>query len=180
MVYVFLADGFEDVEALAPIDLMRRAGIDVKTVSVSGENIVTSSHGVPVVPDCAGAELSDGTEMIVLPGGGRGTENLRASRTVRDALLYCAEKGIPIAAICAAPSVPGELGLLDGHNATCFPGFESYLKGANYTGEAVCEDGNFITGKSAGHALTFGLKIIERLRGREAADKVALAIYQNA
>ena len=177
MVYVLLADGFEDVEALAPIDVMRRAGIDVKTIGITGVT-VTSSHGVRMFTDATELDIDCDTEMLVLPGGGAGTEHLRHSQIVQEAIDSCVAQQVPIAAICAAPSILGERGLLKGHRATCFPSFSSYLEGAEYTGEPACEDGIFITGKSAGHSFRFGLRIVARLRGAETAAKVAHAIYQ--
>lgn len=141
MVYILLADGFEDMEALSPLDVMRRADIDVRTVGIAGTS-VTSSHGVTVQADTHAGELSpaklaENAEMLVLPGGGRGTENLDNSDYVTDCLALCAEKGASLAAICAAPSVLGKRGYLSGKHATCFPGFEQYLDGAEYTGLPV-------------------------------------------
>ena len=183
MVYIFLADGFEDTEAIAPLDLLRRADIDVTTVGIAGQD-VTSSHGVPVLADtCAGkldpAALAGSAEMLVLPGGVRGTQNLEDSAYVSECIALCAQKGTALAAICAAPRVYGKRGYLRGKRATCYPGNEQHLEGAEYTREPVTTDGNIITGKSAGHSVAFGLALIEYLRGKDAADKVAHAIFQN-
>ena len=177
MVLVFLANGFEETEAIAPIDILRRNGRDVVTVGI-GEEVITSAHGITVVPDVTEVDisLSDEIEMIVLPGGMPGTLNLEKSRTVQDAIDYCNVNGKYIAAICAAPSVIGKKGLLKGKKATCFPGFEDFLEGAQFTGEPVEMDGNIITARGAGVALEFGLKLVEALSGKPAADKIKEAM----
>lgn len=177
MVLVFLANGFEETEAIAPIDILRRNGRDVVTVGI-GEEVITSSHGVTVVPDVTEVDItmSDEIEMIVLPGGMPGTLNLEKSRTVQDAIDYCAANGKFIAAICAAPSVIGKKGLLKGKKATCFPGFEDFLEGADFTGAPVEHDGNIITARGAGVAIQFGLKLVEVLSGKAAADKIGEAM----
>ena len=147
MVYVFLADGFEDIEALAPIDILRRANVDVKTVGVTGKE-VTSSHGVTVKADISVSDikLDSDLELIVLPGGMPGTLNLEASVGVQKAIDFCAANDKYIAAICAAPSILGHKGLLKGKKATCFPGFEKDLVGADACSDLVVIDGKFITG----------------------------------
>ena len=177
MVLVFLANGFEETEAIAPIDILRRNGQNVVTVGI-GEEIITSSHGVTVVPDVTETDiaLADDIEMIVLPGGMPGTLNLEKSRTVQDTIDYCAANGKYIAAICAAPSIIGRKGLLKGRKATCFPGFEDFLEGAEFTGAPVEHDGNFITARGAGVATEFGLKLAEVLSGKEASDKIKEAM----
>ncbi len=177
MVLVFLANGFEETEAVAPIDILRRNGRDVVTVGI-GEEIITSAHGVTVVPDVTEVDLtlSDEIEMIVLPGGMPGTLNLEKSRTVQDAIDYCVSNGKFIGAICAAPSILGRKGLLKGRKATCFPGFEELLEGAEFTGEPVERDSNIITARGAGVALEFGLKLVEALSGKPAADKIKEAM----
>lgn len=163
MIYVFLADGFEETEAIAPIDMLRRAEKKVITVGV-GDNLVTSSHGVTVVADTIAQEapLTDELEMIVLPGGMPGTLNLEASPYVQAAIDYCAENGKYIGAICAAPSILGHKGLLNGKRATCYTGFETQLQGSDVTGAPVEEDGIFITSRGAGTAVEFGLKLVEK------------------
>lgn len=176
MVYVFLADGFEEMEALAPVDILRRAGIEVATVGIAGKRVV-GAHGIPVEADVCAAELDKETEMIILPGG-MGHELLKASPLVQRAIGFCVGSGIPVAAICAAPSILGELGLLKGLRACCFPGFEEKLKGAVIVKEGVCSDGNFITAKSAGHAANFALRIVEVLRGTQKAKEIYEEIYQ--
>jgi 4-methyl-5(b-hydroxyethyl)-thiazole monophosphate biosynthesis len=177
MILVFLANGFEETEAVAPIDILRRNGREVVTVGI-GEEVITSAHGVTVVPDVTEVDItmSDDIEMIVLPGGMPGTLNLEKSRAVQDALDYCAANGRFIGAICAAPSILGRKGLLKGRKATCFPGFEELLDGAQFTGEPVEADGNIITARGAGVALEFGLKLVEVLSGKPAADKIKEAM----
>ena len=174
MIYVFLADGFEETEAITPIDCLRRAGHQVLTVGIGGKTI-KGSHGIPVTADITeeAAALSDALEMIVLPGGMPGTLNLGASETVQKAIRFCCENGKKLAAICAAPSVFGDLGLLKGHRAVCFPGFEEHLTGAEVGTEPVCVSGNFITSRGAGTAMDFGLKLVAVLDGQETADALA-------
>lgn len=172
MVYVFLAQGFEEVEAVAPVDVLRRAGIEVRTVGVGGRSIV-GAHGIAFTADISDAELPDEKpEMIVLPGGMPGTSNLEASRAVQSAIDRCAEKGIWIGAICAAPSILGHKGLLKGRQAVCFPGFEPDLKGATLAEGFLCEDGNIITAKGPGVALEFGFALAAKLKGMQIAETV--------
>ena len=175
-VIVFLADGFEDCEALVTVDLLRRAGIDVTTASIMENRKVISSHNVIVMADIM-AEDADfaGADMIILPGGGLGTQNLKNSSLVKDQCLDFAKEK-KVAAICAAPTVMGELGLLEGRRVTCYPGCEPGLKGAETTGGKVAVDGNIITGQAAGAAYEFALEIIAALIGRDAADKVKAQI----
>ena len=169
MIYVFLADGFEETEAIAPIDMLRRAGVTVQTVGI-GTDTPTGTHGITVRADLPEtAVTTDGLEGIVLPGGLPGTTNLEASETVQRLLDYCADNDLLIAAICAAPSVLGHKGLLDGRRYTCYPGFET-ADGA--TGEPAVCDGPIVTGKGAGAALAFGAALIEALYGKEKADAV--------
>lgn len=177
MVYVFLANGFEETEAIAPIDILRRCGLDVVTVGI-GEEVITGSHGISVIPDITEVDFapSEDIDMIVLPGGMPGTLNLEKSRTVQDAIDYCTEKGKYIGAICAAPSVLGKKNLLTGKKATCFPGFEDFLLGAEFTGAPVEADGKIITARGAGVAVEFGLKLAEILKGSAASDKVRAAM----
>ena len=150
-IYVFLAEGFEEVEALTPVDVLRRAGLPVKTVSVTGVLTVNGAHGVPVVADMVFEEVKEGdAEMIVLPGGLPGATNLDAHEGLGKLIMTFAEAGRPLSAICAAPLVYGKRGLLKGKKVTCYPGFEKYLEGAEYTAALVEKDGNFITGIVAG------------------------------
>lgn len=171
MVYVFLAEGFEEVEALTPVDVLRRCGVQVRTVGV-GEKTVTGSHNISVIADLTEEELTtDGLEGIILPGGMPGTLNLEASDTVQKYIDYAAENGLFVCAICAAPSILGHKKLLEGKNAVCFPGFEKDLYGANVTDKPAVADGKFITGKGAGAAMEFALLIADKLCGSDIAAK---------
>ena len=172
MFYVFLADGFEETEALATLDVMRRAKLDVLTVGVTGE-LVTSSHKVTVKADITPDKISlDNIEGVVLPGGMPGTLNLEKADCVINAVKYCYDNDKFVAAICAAPSILGHLGMLKGRKATCFPGFETELEGAQYTAAHTETDGNVITAKGAGCAVEFGHAIISKALSKNAADKV--------
>lgn len=177
MIYVFLADGFEETEAIAPIDMMRRAKLEVVTVGISG-GTATSSHGVPVKCDIEASqmELSDKVQMVMLPGGMPGTKNLDASPAVHSAIDYCVSRNIPVSAICAAPSILGKKGLLSGKEATCFPGFEEFLTGARLSDKKVVTDGLFTTAAGAGVAIEFGLELVRVLAGEEASARVRSAI----
>ena len=171
MIYIFLATGFEDIEALAPVDIMRRAGLEVQTVSITGEQIVTSAHGVGIVADMLLSDVDfPKAEMLVLPGGLPGSTNLDACKPLTQAIVRHFEAGGAIAAICAAPLVFGHLGLLQGRRATCYPGVESELKGATYTSAIVEQDGNIITGKGPGAAFEFGYTIVEYFRGQSVSQ----------
>lgn len=170
-VYLFLADGFETVEALAPVDVMRRAGIEVVTVSIMKRAEVVSAQSVTVVADALYGEISlCDADALVLPGGGVGTDNLSAHEPLRAALVEAHSKGVLVAAICAAPMVLGRIGILEGRKATCYPGCEGDLFGAEYTAAPVQEDGNIITGCGPGVSFDFGFALVERLCG---ADIVA-------
>lgn len=176
MFYVFLAEGFEETEAIAPIDVMRRAKLEVKTVGVTGE-FVTSSHMITVKADIKPDEVNfDEIEGVILPGGMPGTLNLESSEAVINAVKYAYENNKIVAAICAAPSILGHLGYLDGKKATCFPGFEDELKGAEYTSAHTETDGNVITAKGAGCAVEFGHAIVAKAVSKEAADAVIEAM----
>lgn len=165
-VYLFLADGFETVEALAPVDVMRRAGIEVVTVSIMKRAEITSAQGVTVVADALYEDVSfDDASALVLPGGGVGTDNLSAHEPLRAALVDANAKGMLLAAICAAPMVFGRIGILEGRKATCYPGCEGDLFGAEYTAAPVQEDGNIITGCGPGVSFDFGFAVVERLCG---------------
>lgn len=175
MVYVFLAEGFEELEALTPVDLIRRAGIEVRTVAVGGDNKVKGAHGVEVIADLRESELCDRRpNVVLLPGGMPGTRNLELSEVVAISIENALSIGSLVCAICAAPSVLGKRGYLEGKKATCFPGFEQYLEGAIVNPDArVVRDGNIITAKGAGCATEFALAIIEALTDRETAHRVA-------
>jgi len=159
--YVFLAEGFEEIEALTPVDILRRGGVDVTTLSVTGQRAVTSSHQVTVLADALMEEADlESADLLVLPGGMPGSAHLNAHEALREALIRHAAAGKVIGAICAAPMVLGSLGLLRGRRATCSPGFEEWLEGATCTGELVTTDGPFITGKGPGAAMPFAYTLL--------------------
>ena len=169
-IFVFLAEGFEEIEALTPVDVLRRAGLSVQTVSIMDEQAVAGAHGVPVLADKMCAEINpEDAEMILLPGGLPGATNLDAHEGLSRMILEFADAEKPLAAICAAPLVLGNRGLLQGKKATCYPGFETYLQGAEYTAALVEQDGNVITGKGPGAAMEFAFAIVEKYCG---IDKV--------
>lgn len=177
MIYMLLGTGFEETEAVTPLDLLRRAGISVATVGVSGKTI-TGSHGIPVVADLEIGEV-DLTQMegVILPGGLGGVASLRGSREAMELIRFAWENNLFTAAICAGPTVLAELGITDGKNATCYPGCEDKMGAAHMAvGAAAVTDGKLITGTSAGCAVSFGLALIAALKGREAADTVARQI----
>lgn len=181
MVYVFLATGFEDVEALAPIDIMRRAGVELQTVSINSSRTVESAHGVPVVADITLAEAQLGeAQLMVLPGGLPGSTNLDACQPLTSALLHHYQAGRPVAAICAAPLVLGHLGILQGKRATCYPGVEPELKGATYTASIVERDGLVVTGKGPGAAMEFGYALVDLLQGEGASAPLREGMMYNA
>lgn len=172
MVYVFLADGFEIIEALAPVDMLTRAKVDVTTVGVTGK-IVTSSCGLPVTADITVDEFEyKDTEAVILPGGMPGTLNLENNKTVQSAIDEAVQSNTLVCAICAAPSILGNKGLLNGREAICFPGFEDKLEGAALSKKYVVKDGNFITARGAGVCIEFGLAIVRALKGDETADSI--------
>jgi len=176
LIYVFLADGFEETEALVTVDILRRAQLDVRTAGV-GAKQVTGSHGITVVADMTEAEIEKETiTAVVLPGGMPGTLNLEQSEIVKDCVRCCAENGRFICAICAAPSILAHMGLLDGKNATCFPSFEKELANANLTGAPAVADGNIITGKGAGATVEFALLAAEKMAGKEISAEVRAAL----
>ncbi|MDE5917506.1 MAG: DJ-1/PfpI family protein, partial [Oscillospiraceae bacterium] len=171
MIYVFLAEGFEEIEAITPIDMLRRCELDVVTVGIGSKNI-TGSHGITVSTDIEESNiiLDDNIEMIILPGGMPGTLNLEASDYVQKAIDYCADKNKYIAAICAAPSILGHKNLLHGKNATCYKGLEDHLIGANIVFDDVAVDGNIITSRGAGTALPFSFALIKLLISEEKSE----------
>jgi len=173
-VFIFLAEGFEETEAIATIDVMRRGELDVTSVSITGNLLVAGAHGIAVNADMLFEKVNLATgDMLVLPGGMPGASNLNAHAGLKSALEQYAANGKKIAAICAAPLVFGGLGLLQGKKATAYPGFESMLKGATYVNSPVVKDGNIITGRGPGYAFQFGLAIVEELQGKAKADEVA-------
>ena len=177
MVYVLLGTGFEEVEAIAPVDLMRRAGIEVQTVGITGKT-VAGSHKIPVEADILPENMDlESMDMIVLPGGLGGVASARASQAALDALRWGWEHDRFVAAICAGPTVLADLGIPDGKKATCFPGCEGQMGKADMIpGVAALRDGKLITGTSAGCAIPFALELIKALKGSETADKVAKQI----
>lgn len=174
MVYIMLAPGFEEMEAIAPIDLLRRANIEVTTVGIPGKRI-PGSHGIGVETDISVDQMKyEDMDMIVLPGGLVGVTNLKNSKEVTAALEYARDNDKFIAAICAAPTALVKLGITDGKNVTCYPSCEQEMTGANVVpGAAWVRDGKLITGTSAGCATPFALALVAALRGQEAADDVA-------
>ena len=177
MVYVFLADGFEEIEALTPVDILRRAGVDTVTVGVTGK-IVTGAHGIKVESDIVIDDtVVDGLEMVVLPGGLPGADNLRANDRVKELTVTVAENGGYVSAICAAPRVLGELGLLKGKTAICYPGFEKYLMDAKIADSYVCRDGNIITAIGMGASVDFALELVKALKGSAVSEKIAEGIF---
>lgn len=171
-IYVFLTTGFEEIEAMATIDILRRAELNVKTVSLIESRQVVASHQVPVIADILFDEVDFiSAEMLVLPGG---TTNYNEHDGLKKALVDFANRGGRIAAICASPMVLGGLGLLVGKNATCYPGFEQYLTGATLKeGAAVVIDGNITTGRGPGLTIEFALTLVEQLAGRDKRNAVA-------
>lgn len=177
MIYCFLADGFEEMEALCPIDILRRGECEVTVVGV-GDQIITGAHGIGVCVDITDNEimLDDKLEMIILPGGMPGTLNLEKNANVQKAIDYCVSNNKFVSAICAAPSVLGHKGVLKGKEAICFPGFEGQLDCGKVSEDYVCRDGNIITAKGAGVAQEFGLKLLECLKGRDNADRIKASL----
>ncbi len=171
--YAFLADGFETVEALGVVDILRRGGVEVCTVSISDSRQVVTSHKVPVIADALFDEcdFADG-DAVFLPGGLPGTTKLEAHEKLAGLIDSFYSEGKYIAAICAAPSILGHHGILRGRKATCFPGYEKDLEGAEATGEGVTVDGRIITGKGMGKTIDFGLKILELLTDKSNADSI--------
>ena len=176
MIYTLLADGFEEVEALCPVDVLRRAGLAVKTVGITGKT-VTGSHGIAVSADLSPSEATEPIDLLFLPGGMPGSSNLDASAEVDALIARAVAEDAKIAAICAAPFVLGVRGLLKGRRATCYPGFEDRLLGATYTGAAVEIDGSFITGIGMGAALDFALRLVEILKDRDTAEAIRAGVF---
>ena len=173
-VAVHLAEGFEEIEAVSIIDVLRRANIDTQVVSVTGKKEVTGSHGITITADILFEEVDYNlVGMIVLPGGMPGADNLKKHAGLGEQILDFHSKGKPLGAICAAPLVFGNLGILKNQKATSYPGFEDQLTGAQVTGADVETSGKIITGKGAGVAIQFALKIVETLKGKALADELA-------
>jgi 4-methyl-5(b-hydroxyethyl)-thiazole monophosphate biosynthesis len=173
MIYVFLANGFEEIEGLTVVDFLRRAELEVYTVGISGK-LITGAHQIPVFCDLDESEvkLNDELDAVVLPGGMPGTLNLEKSDTVINAVKYCKENDKYICAICAAPSILGHMGLLKGKKACCFPGFEAELDGAEVSEDFVCCDSKIITAKGMGSAIDFSEKIVAQLADENDAKRI--------
>ena len=176
MVYMLLGTGFEETEAIAPLDLLRRAGVEVVTVGLNG-HVIRGSHGICVEADM---EIGDvdfkDLEMMILPGGLGGVASIRACDAAMEAVRFAWENGKYTAAICAGPTVLADLGIVDGKNATCYPGCEENMGSANMVEDPAVTDGKLITGTSAGCAIPFGLALIAALKGQEEADRIAKQI----
>ena len=173
-IFVHLAAGFEEIEALAPVDVWRRAGFQAETISITGNKTVVGSHNIPVVADMLFEEADYSTaDMIFLPGGMPGASNLDAHNGLKEKLLLFNKQGKYLVAICAAPLVLGHNNLLKGKKATCFPGYEKELFGAETTGSSVVTDGKIITGKGAGVAIELALEVVAIFKGKEEAKTLA-------
>ncbi|MBE6671031.1 MAG: DJ-1/PfpI family protein [Ruminococcaceae bacterium] len=178
MVYIFLADGFEEIEALTPIDMLRRADIAITSVSINETEVVTGAHGIKVVAD----RTIDNTpvediDMVILPGGLPGADNLRANSKVQSFIDKAYAEDKYLCAICAAPRILGEKGILSGKKATCYPGFEKYLEGAEILKDGCVTDGKVITAMGMGKSIDFSLAIIKALKNADTAEKIKNAIF---
>ena len=172
MVYMLLGTGFEETEAIAPLDLLRRAGIEIQTVGLNGR-IIYGSHGIGVEADIEIGQMDlTQLEMIILPGGLGGVASIRGCQAAMDAVRFAYENDKYTAAICAGPTVLADLGIPNGKNATCYPGCEGQMGSANMVEAAAVTDGKLITGTSAGCAVSFGLALIAALKGQEEADRI--------
>ena len=182
MFYCFLAEGFEEIEAITTVDMLRRAGVDMKTVAVTEGTslVVKGAHNIPVTADMH-ISVADTLELrgVFLPGGMPGTTNLDASAKVRELIAFCAENDKYIFAICAAPSALGHMGLLEGRKATCYPGFESELAGALYCETPCVQDDKIITGKGPGATVDFASMIITELCSAEVAQSLRASMQCN-
>lgn len=174
---VFFAEGFEEIEALTVVDVCRRAGVEVQMVSVSGDRTVSGSHGIGVQMDMGFDEVDfDSLDMIVLPGGKLGTENLEAHQGLMEQVDAFDRAGKYLAAICAAPSILGHRGILKGRRAGCYPGWEKHLEGAQVSMDDATVDGHVITGRGMGCSIAFSMEIVAKLQGVQQAVKVAESI----
>lgn len=170
MIYVLLVDGFEEVEAIEPIDILRRGGAEVKTVGVF-EKEVTGAHNIKVHADILIDEVSDDVDLLMLPGG-PGHTNIEKSEKAMALIKKAYDNNCYLAAICASPSILGRMGYLKGKNATCFPGFEKYLDGANLSAEKAVIDGKIITAKGAGAAAEFGFLMLSAIKDENTAEQI--------
>ena len=176
-VYVMLADGFEEIEALSVVDVLRRGEVETIMVSVKADKTVASARNIQVIADTTLNQIKvEHEDMIVLPGGGRGVDGLGNTKPLIEILkAHQGEKGL-LAAICAGPSIPGKLGFYNGVKATCYPGFEEYLEGAMVTEDDVVVDQNFITARGAGVSLEFAYAILSIIKSQELAEKISKAM----
>lgn len=172
MVYIFLADGFEEIEAIVPRDILKRGGVKVLTVGITG-NLVTSAYGLNIKTDVTIESVDiDDIEGIVLPGGMPGTLNLKNNQKFLEIVKYSFEKRLLIGAICAAPSILGNMNILKNKSACCYPGFEKELIGANILNEGVAIDQNIITSRGPGTAIHFGFALLSYLKGKDTLGNV--------
>lgn len=179
-VYACMADGLEEIECLAVVDILRRAQIECETVSVTGDDWITGSHGIRIITDKLWKEIEiSEDDVLFLPGGMPGTKELGAFEPLCEALKKKNAEGGRIAAICAAPSVLGDLGLLQGKKATCYPGFEERLAGAEYVHDGVVTDGNITTARGMGFAVDLGLELVRLLKSEKLAKELKAAIQHN-
>ena len=176
MVYMFLGTGFEETEAIAPLDLLRRTGVEIATVGLNGK-VIYGGHGIGVEADLEIGQLDlTNLEMVILPGGLGGVASIKGCSAAMDAIRFAYENGKFVAAICAGPTILASLGITDGKHATCYPGCEEQMGTAIMENAAAVTDGRIITGTSAGCAIPFGLQLIAALKGQEAADTIAKQI----
>lgn len=179
MIYLFLANGFEETEGVAPFDILKRGGIDVQTVGV-GSDLITASNGLKIKTDITNRDISfENLKGIVLPGGMPGTTNLENNEDVIKCIDFCAKNKLMIAAICAAPSILGKKGLLAGKEACCYPGFEKYLEGAKISNEPVTVCDNIITANGPGSAMKFGFELVGYLRSQNAVKVLKKGMMYN-
>ena len=173
MVYMLLGTGFEETEAIAPLDLLRRAGVEIQTVGINGKTVY-GSHGIGIEADITLGQMDlTRMEMIILPGGLGGVASIRASREAMEAIRFAYENNLFTAAICAGPTVLADLGIVNGKQATCYPGCEGGMADALMVSNVPCfTDGKLITGTSAGCAVSFGLALIAALKGQEEAERI--------
>jgi 4-methyl-5(b-hydroxyethyl)-thiazole monophosphate biosynthesis len=179
MVYLFLADGFEEIEALTPTDVLRRAGVEVKTISITGDRTVTGAHGIKVTSDLVLDEYKAETaEMIVFPGGGEGTRNLDECERVHEIILDAVKNNLYIAAICAAPTILAKMGLLEGLRATCYPSLATVLteNKAKYKSDKVVCDKRFITSMGPGTSGEFAFTLVDKLVTKKDSDNLRIAM----
>ncbi len=178
MVYVFLANGFEEIEALTPIDMLKRAGIEVTSVSINDTVEVVGTHNIKVLADTIIDDINiENIDAVVLPGGLPGADNLRMNKKVNEFIDEANKQNKLVCAICASPRTLGEKGLLVGKKATCFPGFEKYLNGAITVDTGCVRDGNIITAKSMGKSIEFSKEIISALKNNDTAEKITQSIF---